>query len=197
MGLRSVRPSTGGQAPTTGRHCAGGSGSLRSVVVHSVGFSFANDATPVDSIFSPRRRKGRKGSRQGISRRKRSSRSPSWWSTRWVMSGPIAFLGALGVFAVNHFLHADRVERLRFQPVGALPSESRTGASSPVTRQPQGVNGYPRTSSPTGSRRWVGGPQRPRRQASTSRHHRRHGRTRNGSKPGILPCRSVRSVRSP
>jgi len=36
-----------------------------------------------------------------------------------------ADLGALRVFVVNHSLHADRVERLPFQPVGADPSESR------------------------------------------------------------------------
>jgi len=51
--------------------------------------------------------------------------------------GSIAFLRALRVFAVNHSfgalcisavnysVYADRVERMRFQPVGAAPSGSR------------------------------------------------------------------------
>ena len=52
---------------------------------------------------------------------------------------------ALCVFAVNLFVHADRVEQLRFQSVEFglnRVSHSRTVASGPVTRRPQGVNGY-------------------------------------------------------
>jgi hypothetical protein len=41
------------------------------------------------------------------------------------MRGFADFLGALRVFAVNLSLHTDRVERLRIEPNGGVPPESR------------------------------------------------------------------------